>query len=271
MKNILFFNDWHNGDIHMSRNYIKDLMNIFGENKYYSFHVNNPEILIDIPKLEHTDVKDGFDLIINTWVNQHKNIIGFHGCNFLHYYNTMKITYTNLGIVDQIKDIEFYIPCIDYTKINTQNCIKYLSYKRKFILICNNDVHSSQADNFDMSSLVNTAADVFFEYDILVTNFNSNIVKKENIFFCSDITKKPNGFDLNEISYLSTFSSLIIGRSSGPYSFSIVQENYKRNIPYICITHKQYDSWYTNNNSNIIWLNSYNVENLINLIKENLK
>lgn len=29
-QKVLFYNDWHFGDIHMSRNYVKDIISILG-------------------------------------------------------------------------------------------------------------------------------------------------------------------------------------------------------------------------------------------------
>jgi len=46
----------------------------------------------------------------------------------------------------------------------------------------------------------------------------------ENLFFTGDITKL-NEFDLNEVSYLSTFCSTLIGRNSGPHVFTQVKQN----------------------------------------------
>jgi len=47
-KTILFYNELHNGDIHMSRPYVMDMMQILGDNDYYYYHRNNPKILSDI-------------------------------------------------------------------------------------------------------------------------------------------------------------------------------------------------------------------------------
>jgi hypothetical protein len=43
--------------------------------------------------------------------------------------------------------------------------------------------------------------------------------------FASEIIKKENGSDLNEISYLSTKCNVIIGRASGPFTFAINRQN----------------------------------------------
>lgn len=271
MKKILFYNDFHYGDIHMSRNYIKDLMEIFGnDNEYYSYHINHPDILKDIPNLKHTTNKSGFDIYVNTWIAHNTSTIPFNGCNFTYYHECMKILYNSLGILDKLKDVDYYIPNIDYNQYYIKNCIDFINRNKKFILICNNDVKSGQADNFDMSNLINIVSYLLNDYDIVITNYNQNIIKKDNIFYCNEIIKNEVGLDLNEISFLSIFSSMIIGRSSGPYSFSVVKENYNRKVPFICLTNKEYDCWYCKNNTNVIWSNDYNIDNIINLIKINL-
>lgn len=84
MKKILFYNDWHNGDIHMSREYVKDLMSVLGQNEYFYYHTNNNSILSDIDNLKYTNNKNiTTDLNINTWIGQfwRKNN-NFNGCNF---------------------------------------------------------------------------------------------------------------------------------------------------------------------------------------------
>jgi hypothetical protein len=40
-RKVLFYNNWHNGDIHMSRPYVIDLMNLLGDCDYYYYHKND--------------------------------------------------------------------------------------------------------------------------------------------------------------------------------------------------------------------------------------
>ena len=86
--------------------------------------------------------------------------------------------------------------------------------------------------------------------------------------------------NLNEISYLSTKCDLIIGRSSGPYTFCIVEENYNKN-KLICLCDEYSSSWFMDNedydiksstieNKDFTWSNNYNVENILELIKNKL-
>src|SRR5271157_2150294 len=79
--NVIFFNNWHNGDIHISRSLVKHITQNFdpGINKFYYAH-GNPKLLQDIPNLTEDSsllnkVKDchiecfgeGQNLYLNTW------------------------------------------------------------------------------------------------------------------------------------------------------------------------------------------------------------
>jgi hypothetical protein len=50
-------------------------------------------------------------------------------------------------------------------------------------------------------------------------------VDAPNYITTGEITKSKDGFDLNEISYLSRFADLFIGRSSGAQIFTMTREN----------------------------------------------
>jgi hypothetical protein len=59
--------------------------------------------------------------------------------------------------------------------------------------------------------------------------------------YTGDIIKVENS-DLNEISYLSTFCDIIVGRSSGPFTFSNVKENiFDGNKAFLCFGEKETD------------------------------
>jgi hypothetical protein len=273
MKKILFYNDWHNGDIHMSREYVKDLMSVLGQNEYFYYHTNNNSILSDIDNLKYTNNKNiTTDLNINTWIGQfwRKNN-NFNGCNFQSYYNVMKELYGNLGIFDEIKPIEHYIPSINYSKFNVFNSnIDSIKGKRN-ILFCNNLVNSKQSTNFDFSEIINLLGNNFPNINFIVTNKEKNIKETDNVFYTTNIIKGNNNFDLNEISYLSTHCDFIIGRSSGPYSFSVVKENILiKKKKFICFTNTINDCWYLNDLVDLVWSNNYNYENIINIIKNEL-
>jgi hypothetical protein len=89
-------------------------------------------------------------------------------------------------------------------------------------LICDNQPLSGQGANINFNSL-NNIIRAFPGINFVSTN--KNIEKQNNVTYFDEISL--NNFTLNEISYLSTFCKVIIGKCSGPHSFCMVDENYK--------------------------------------------
>lgn len=58
---IYFYNNFHNGDIHYSRTFVKDIMSKLGDNDYCYLHNCDPSILKDIKKLKHDNSFISFD------------------------------------------------------------------------------------------------------------------------------------------------------------------------------------------------------------------
>jgi hypothetical protein len=91
------------------------------------------------------------------------------------------------------------------------------------VLICNNNSLSGQSNNLNLDYLIDQVSELYPDITFYVTDKMS--VNKSNVIFTSDITNALP--DLLEISYISTKCNIIIGRGSGPYSFSILFENIK--------------------------------------------
>ena len=89
---IYFYNTFHNGDVHYSRTFVRDIMKKLGDNEYCYLHNNNPYIIKDI-NIKQDRAFNSFDnwrlisnypinyvsriirnkdLYINTWVGQEK-------------------------------------------------------------------------------------------------------------------------------------------------------------------------------------------------------
>lgn len=274
MKKLLFFNDWHNGDIHMSREYVKDLVSIFKPEETYYYHINNPTILKDLERIKHTNIKNiQPNLVINTWIGQFWHINNnFNGCNFLSYYNVMKELYSKLGILTSLKEIENYIPSIDYTKFNIQSFKSDKLKNKKNILFCNNLVNSKQSQNFDFSDIINNLSKSYKNINFIITNHNPKVILSDNVFYTTDVITGFEKFDLNEISYLSTKCDAIIGRSSGPYSFSVVKENILQNRKkFVCFSNTKNDAWFLNDLVDLTWSNDYSPASVTNKIIEVLE
>jgi hypothetical protein len=179
----------------------------------------------------------------------------------------MKELYTKLSIFDNLKGIENYIPSIDYTKFNLKSFNEDKLKNKKNVLFCNNFVNSRQSENFSFSEIINNLGEKFKDINFIITNYESGIIIKENVFYTTDIITGFNNFDLNEISYLSTKCDVIIGRSSGPYSFSIVKENILNSKKkFVCFTNVINDAWFLGDIVDLTWSNNYSHSSMINLI-----
>lgn len=251
-KDMYFYNLFHNGDIHFSRNFIKDIIKKTKCNDYYFIHSNKKGILkdIDINEIIDNNIQsDDFyynelvnvknnNYYVNTWIGQ-KNYT-LNGINIHTFYEMYKDIYSILNI--ELENVDYYLPTIDFNKIDKKNIDVFLKkHKKKKVLLCNNKVLSEQSyAEFDIERITNDFKDVDF---ILTEKIDIN---KDNVFFTDDIIEeKP---DLCEISYLSKHCDLIIGRESGPFAFCYILDNFQRDVNMISFSRTQSWTFYPHKN-----------------------
>jgi hypothetical protein len=184
-------------------------------------------------------------------------------------YTHFKIIYDNLAI--KLENEKKYTPNIDYTKYEISNIDEYIQKNDKFkILVCNGKPLSKQSNNVSLTCIVDKLSDKYSLIDFILTDKVSLI--KDNILFTEDLIQAKMS-DLNEISYLSLFCDVIIGKSSGPYSFSFVEKNIN-NIDkmYINISDSYHNGfWVDYNMCDKVWLTEYNENFIYDSINNSLK
>jgi len=233
---IVFYNSFGNGDIFESREFVKAWMKMAPAKEYYYAHGKNPRILQDIPELKYTPVTEIMHsmkdivpasgaLYINTWIGRDgKYVLPGIGCTVEELYRMHNdiLAKRNFGRLPGVpKD---YIPDIDYSYYQLDGVQEFLSkHPEDKIFIDNGNVQSMQAENFPMDEIIYELSINFRDRAFIVTH--ELPIKLKNIYATKDITKVTDGFDLNEISYLSTFCSVLLGRNSGPHVFSQVRKN----------------------------------------------
>lgn len=238
MKSICFFNHYHNGDLFNSKSFIKEIMSSV-DAKYYYAHSNHPVVLSDLdieycslPEISHKEkfFDDGNTLYINTWI----------GCYFDEakpYYGecTLRFSYQMFGEIYEhlnqllgcnlkLSNIGNYFSFIDYSKFDCTAADNFLnSNTGSKVLFSNGPCLSGQCNYYgDMAPIIEKCAERNPEKIFIATyRFNTNY---SNIKFTDDILNL-NRCDLNEISYISKFCNLIVGRNSGPFCFSSTKEN----------------------------------------------
>lgn len=240
MKKICFFNHYHNGDLFHGKSFIREIMyNVDTEFMYA--HRMNPAVLGDmdiqheqlpnIPqKARYLDLGDTF--LINTWIGAYfgygikydfECTLRFTHQMYARIFDLINQVFPGTGMV--LGPVDTYIPFINYGMIDKSGVNRYVgSDTRKKILFSNGPCQSGQCEyNGDMKDIIENVATKHPQKAFIATHkFDTQL---KNIKFTNDIIDQSKGCDLNEISYLSTYCDLIIGRNSGPFCFTVTDTN----------------------------------------------
>lgn len=254
-KKVVFFNYYHNGDIHLSRGFIKKIIEkvkqISPDTTFYYAHKNSPDLLADIEIAfdptglsiignDHANlVVRGDTIYINTWyAQQHFKYMNVYGISMDTLYMALNDSCKAIwgfSLEDISKDPSVFFPSIDYTKYQITEAHKWLNnHPEKKIFVSNGNTLSGQAHNFAMTPILIDIAQKHTDKTFILSN-KENINVPSNIFWSSDIIRKA-GCDLNENGFLTEHCDLIVGRSSGAFTFSQTQNNFfKRNTSFLNI------------------------------------
>jgi len=285
MKNLYFNSEGHNGDIHYCREYVRDIIRKTDYDNYYFLceNINNAKNLLkDIPELIFDKFNDEYNLnVLSTnpnYIYGHYILrVNDNDCYISLPINidVMAVHFIYSNIYDELQitleELSHYEPKIDYNYYNINNVNEYLknNISNFKVLISNGPIRSYQSDDIDFSKIVDSLSEDFREVDFILTDKIN--INKNNIFFTSDIIKN-DGCDLMEISYLSTFCHIIIGRSSSPYTQTIVKENIRDVNKTIIFMTKALNSgiYFYNNPISKIWINNSEFNNVYNTIKNEI-
>ena len=254
--NVIFFNHFHNGDVHISRKFVRQIMRkVIKKHPDTTFtfsHFNAPDLLGDIPNLKYDNisvknVKDsdnlvriGNDIYINSWYCQQSwKYFKHYGltidCLYMAYNDTCKEIW-GFDLKSISNDPIDFFPTIDYSKYfinNAQNWIK--NHPEEKIMVENGKALSGQANNFPITPIIIELANKYADKTFILTT-PEDIKLPNNIVYSHDIIKK-NDKDLNEVSFLGSYCKTIIGRASGVFTFNLTKEHlFKKNIKFICFS-----------------------------------
>lgn len=262
-KNVYFVNSCNFGDIHVSRSFVKKIIQLFPENNYYYVHQKPARILLDVDVQQINDLsiapfrfieyasQTGINFLLTPdsikVIDDNVYINTWYMSNYRKYYNKYMCTFSSLYqmfndyfLILFDNPISHYVnnpldlyPQIDFSKYEIAGIDNFIKNNwHKLILISNGDVLSGQSDNADMSIIINKLASVCSNSNIKIiyTNKNDNIILRDNVIFSGDIIQCNGEFDLNQNGYLSTFCDIIIGRASGAYTFATNKINLYRDV-----------------------------------------
>jgi hypothetical protein len=272
-EDINIYNHFHNGDIFYARVLINGLVEKYNVNFYHN--LSSP-LLSDMDGVsEISGVPHHFDIHmndlqnrnVNSWIGQQNMIFvntQIPGCSFENYFHLVKIILNHYNLEINPNE-EYYLPTVNYEKIlNYESVSRRMSEIKskynKIILISNGNVNSGQAINVDLSGAIvalanNNPSSLF----LTTTPINHN---HPNIIDTSSLTNANP--DLLQISLISTFCDIIVGRASGPYCYTHTKENLLNpNKTYISFSNNPNEGvWYKNSKAKQIWSPDFNLNNI---------
>jgi hypothetical protein len=243
IEHIIFFNHFHNGDIFISKSFIDSAIKSIPL-KFSYLQRNHPILISDLNLVPiefnvqglNQNVAYGISecgkyLFINVWIGIYHRTTEIEnpGCNLrtAHYMykKISEIIYKHTNYKWTLSDdLTNYYPTVPlHTEKNNINKFVQDNKNKPMVLFCNGPTFSGQSKyngdmQFEITSIAKTFRNILF-----ITSQQINTTE-ENVISTSQIIKADR-CDLNEISYLSTFCDLIVGRNSGPYTFSCVKQN----------------------------------------------
>jgi len=249
MRRIVFFNNAHLGDLHVGRGFARKICEYANEHGIETLYLHRKPPMLEFVKeaCDPTVKVDKWDLarridddlLINTWYGAGKRrFILKNGVSFSCLYDLFEYQLKvgmNLRLDRLASDPREFYPQIDYSKHHISGVDAFMKEnKGRKVMICNGDVKSAQAKNFDMSPAINALARRHRDITWIVTNPAARVEPAENVVMAADIIKK-DGCDLNENSYMSTFCDVIVGRLSGPHTYTYTKQNlFERKIKILC-------------------------------------
>jgi hypothetical protein len=256
--NIIFYNHFHNGDIHLSRTFIEKisyylLNNRLHSNFFYS-HRNSQKLLRDLTPLVSSDniffkIAHQYKLFedkdnayfINTWYasnyNKYMNNYGITFDTLYDLFDDLTKTLWKFSLADVDSNPVNFFPKINYDRFEINSAKQFLSnIKQKKVFIQNGLALSGQSNNFNFTNIIANLSKKFPDLYFVISDNDSNLPFLYNAEFSSKIINIKDN-DLNENAYISSMCDVIIGRASGSFTFAFNQDNlFNRETQYICFS-----------------------------------
>ena len=133
MNKIVFFNHYHRGDLHTSKEFVRQVIDNL-PNVEFEYWSNNPNVLVSDLNLEITNspdsldkkdalVKQGDTMFVNTWVGCQWDIFCKHGgINMNTFYEQWELLFKGINkfFDSNLKlrsEKESYLPRMDWNKL----------------------------------------------------------------------------------------------------------------------------------------------------------
>lgn len=241
LNNVIFYNYEKNGDCFVTKGFVSELIKQLDNVSFSYAHDKHENIIADINcrfvrtyQIPYKEVKkelpyifheDSGTLFISTWIGSWigKYLAPGHHANYPLLHAAWK-EYFDMLDLNFNQDFTYYLPETDYSKFDLSICEAYLKkhYEKPLVIFCNGIQQSGQSGMGIMQSTIKSIAEKYKDHEFIVTyKLDFNL---PNITYTDDLFDGKEG-NLNQISYISKFSKMIIGKNSGPFSFCHTKEN----------------------------------------------
>jgi hypothetical protein len=286
ITDIVFFNHWHYGDLFSTRGLVTDIQSQLPGLNYQYIHSKNARstqdlasspdadtcqrMLAQIPmhqRLAHTDNT----LFINTWVGAYQGLWPNTHPSYMDHRKIYAELYRHLSENYQLNlklsDDWHYVPDYDIQKIDSTSIQRFFAeHTGKTYLFCNGQVQSTQSSMGNMAAIIDRLAGKYPADNFIATErFPTQC---DNIYFTDDIFHLS--CDICEIGLLSHSCDLIVGKNSGPFTYSTTRENLNSDKKFICFSHKPEDvlPYGLDFTSEFLFSNNTDDDRAVNIISE---
>jgi hypothetical protein len=245
INEIVFVNHFHNGDLHISREFIRKIKKQFPQYAYGYANRCDPYVLKDLG-LNHYDSRSinfgsefnghlqiGNKIYLNTWYGACKGKfncacgIAFDALYSLFDHYLKAVFNSSIQVLDG--DPTKFFPTIDFSHYAIDSAKSYMDAAGpkwvKKIFFSNGAVLSGQAVNVSLAPMINQMAYKYQTDLFIYTNEDRGITPRHNVVCTKSIINKALSCDLNENAYIAERSDIIVGNSSGAYTFALTQNN----------------------------------------------
>jgi len=236
-NNIIFHNNFHVGDVVISKPFVKEIMKFFPDTNFFYAHKNNEFLTHDLcPYISYNKFistrDDEFTItydnitVINTWfgkmhepTNRFQKKGSYDICCFESQLDRYNSQLNKIGIDLSYMDVNpsNYFWEIDNIYIN--NLLNITSTNN--VLLFTNKSLSHQSDNDDIDKYIPDLCLSFPNITFYITDTNiilPNIINLNKIFI-------KRGIDLFQFAELSKYCNIIVGNPSGPFQFTWIKSN----------------------------------------------
>ena len=242
LDRLVFYNAHHFGDLHVSQELVKAIITRVRAESYEYFHIGvGRDILWGLPEVEHKSLsglpiniqesrrpiiftEDKRTAYVNTWYGASPSFIGIASCTLKTLYNLF------LAIAFEL-DVQ--LPPLGSWAIPASPSVVFNGYDRALVLIANCMPMSEQATEIDLHAIVDDLVRECPRAIFMFTNPPPVGPRHSGALYVDEMFGTEE--NLRECVVVADHADVIVGQSSGPYTFALNKRNLlDSNKTFIC-------------------------------------